>query len=284
MDLGVAALTSVAASNPLTFSSLIKTLLFQVGIIGSGTLWFSRVGSPILEEIETKAMQSLNRLRKLLGLMFVFAWKGAFFIVLTATLGVLLTDVGWPPAFQTWGLSPMAFLMARAAGAPNGAHLLSYIPLPLVGIYAAWKFRKDVLLDCLQGILLVGFGVAFHELPWMLVYLVRYYVQLGLFVGANFTEDLGFAIMCFLLILAWWKYPRRSIPLSGFKWPFVAYSAFMGVWFLYGVPVTTINNFQIGKGPFEITQWWADPIVNGVEILSWIFVAAMFFLVVRRAK
>jgi hypothetical protein len=272
----------VQALNPLSFSSLLKTILFQVGFIGSTVLWFSIWGVKGLAWIETIAEERTNRLKTVLLYLFSYTWKGVAFIVLTGVLGILLTDIGWPPVFHQYGMSVMAFLMARSGAAPNGAHLLSYIPLPLVGLYVAVKFRKDVMLDCYQGILLVGFGVAFHELPWLFFYLVRYYGQLGLYVGSNFTEDFFFGIMCVMLIFAFWLYPYRKVSMKAFLSPLGIYSGFLFVWFLFGLPVTTINNFQIGKGPFEITSYWADPLVNAVEIASWILVAVMLWVVIWR--
>jgi hypothetical protein len=241
------------------------------------------VGAGILQHLEDVALERTNRLKTVLLLMFTYAMKGAAFIVLTGATAIVLTDVGWVQTLRD-GLQWTDFLMARASGAPNGAHLLSFIPVCLVGVYCAWRFRKDNLLDCYQGILLVGFLVAFHELPWLLVYLIRYYVQLGLFVGSNFLEDFFFGIMCLFLVLAFWKYPFRTVSLKRFEWPFVVYWFYLVGWFVFGLPVTTINNFQIGKGPFEVTTWWADPLVNLIEIVSWMLVAGMFWVVIWKSK
>lgn len=225
-------------------------------------------------------MKSPIKARRAWMLMIAYLPKGVAFILLTGTLGILLTDIGWPKAFaqHTPGL---AFLLARASGAPNGAHLLSYIPLPMLGLYVAIKYRKDVLLDCYQGILIVAFGVAIHESIWLVVYWSAYAQFWNLGVLTNILEDFFFLAMCLMFIMGYWKYPYRTIPLRVFKWPIIIYSAFMVWWWTQGVPVSTINNWQIGQDIYGSTKWWADPFVNGIEILSWVMIAALFFLVIR---
>lgn len=216
------------------------------------------------------------RVKKILKLFGIYGIKGVPFLLLVGTLYVLLTDIGWLSTYKQWAPNwEMFLLMARASGTPNGAHMLSYIPLPLLGLYVAYKYRKDYLLDCFQGILIVAFGVAFHELPWLAVYLVRYYGQLGLYVGSNFIEDAGFTLMCVMFVYAYWK--RGKIPLRRFSFALYVYGTYIALWFIGGLPVTTINNFQIGSGPFMVTTLWADPWVNFVEIVSWILVAVLLF-------
>lgn len=293
------------AENKLTTAALIKTIAFQVGALGLGSIvgflyvvpWLNTKqglhpitaedrltidSNPILRIWFRKAKRWFDHPILMLGGALVW---GVAFILLTGTLYILLTDIGWLDAWGKYGSDPnylMFFLMARASGAPNGAHLLSYIPLPFLGLYVAWKYRKGVFLDVYQGILIVAFGVAIHETIWLLVYFARYYVELGLLLSTNFIEDFFFFVMCIMLIHAFWKYPGRTMPLRTFKWPIVAYSVFMLWWFIEGVPVSTINNWQLGQGIYGITQYWADPFVNGIEIFSWVFIAAMFFVVIKK--
>ena len=212
--------------------------------------------------------------------------SGALLILVLITF-TLFTDVGWADAIKAYGSNLESLLIfARAGGTPNGAHLLSYIPLPLLGGWVAWKFRKDdpgnsYLGAVYLGILVVGFGLAIHELLWIIFYFIQYYGMLALFAGSNFIEDIFFSVMCLMLIVALWKYPFRKLPMKTFLWPSVAYLVLMFVWWAYwGLPVSTINNYQFGQGVYETTKWWADPFVNGVEIFSWNFLTAGFWLAI----
>lgn len=212
---------------------------------------------------------------------------GSFFLFLTLT--VLLTDKGWLDAWNTYDPSYMILLMARASGAPNGAHLLSYIPLPILGGYVAYRYRKNppgniYLGDVYQGILIVAFGVAVHELIWMTAYEIVWGRFLNLATLSNGIEDAGFALMCALFVYAFVKYPFRTIPLKNFYWAILAYVTLIGLWSMIGLPITTINNWQIGHGTFGITSMWADPLTNAIEIWSWIQVSLSFFLVIWRSN
>ena len=279
----LAPISLISEGNPLTFEKLLQTIGFQVGLLGTGLLVMSLVVIPKLYRMEAKAMSNPNKAQRALALFPSFTMKGVSFILLTGTLGILLTDVGWVKAFAQfppW----LAFLMARASGAPNGAHLLSYIPLPVLGLYVAFRYRKDLLLDCFQGILLVAFGVAVHETIWLGAYWAVYAKYWNLATASNTVEDFFFFGMCLMFVYAFWKFPYRMIPMKAFKWPVVVYSVFMFWWYLMGVPVTTINNWQLGATIYMVTPLWADPFVNAVEIFSWNLVAALFFLAVRQSK
>lgn len=215
------------------------------------------------------------------------ATKGAGSFVLGLTLVVLLTDKGWLDALQSYQ-GYMVLLMARASGAPNGAHLLSYIPLPILGIYVAYKYRSNrpgstYLGDVYQGILIVALGVAVHELIWMAAYEIVWGRFLDLATVSNGIEDAGFATMCLLFVYAFVKYPFRTIPLERFYPAILAYAVLIGLWCMIGLPITTINNWQIGHGTFGITSMWADPLTNAIEIWSWVQVSLSFFLVIWRS-
>lgn len=297
------------ASNPLTLPKLLETLGWQVGIVGIGIIICALILVPYLQRMEDMAMFYKRGIPRFWRLIVPFTFKGVCFIVLLGTLGILLTDVGWSKAAAEYltttsstncvnplGLSPNPYpcsgidgiwnflFLARASGAPNGAHLLSYIPLPFLGLYVAFKYRKDILLDCFQGILVVGFGVAVHELIWLVGYWFTYARYWDLAVASNVVEDMGFSIMCSLLVYAFWKYPYRTIPFKVFKWPIVAYGVFIAVWTAFGMPITTINNWQLGSGIYMTTQWWGNLGVNAVEVFSWMFIAASFWVVIWRQK
>lgn len=294
------------AENKLTEFELLKTIFFQVGIIGAGSLigfvyvipWLnSKMGLHPVTEGELKVIRAnpvlkvwFKNVRKwfdhpILMLGGSLVW-GVAFILLTGTLYILVTDVGWLDAWRAYMVDPDYvgfFLMARASGQPNGAHLPSYIAMALLGTFVAFKYRKGYFADAFQGIMVVGFAVAVHEGLWMIAYWGQYYGVLGLAEGANFIEDFFFFVMSLMLIYTYWKSPLRTIPLRWFAWPVIIYSAFLFVWFAIGLPITTVNNFQVGQGVFGVTQWFAVPWVNGIEIASWLLIAGSFAWVIHRA-
>lgn len=294
------------AENRLTQFELLKTIFFQVGIIGAGSLigfvyvipWLnSKMGLHAVTEGELKVIRAnpvlkiwFKNVRKwfdhpILMLGGSLVW-GVAFILLTGTLYILVTDIGWLDAWRTYMVDPDYigfFLMARASGQPNGAHLPSYIAMALLGTFVAFKYRKGYFADAFQGIMVVGFAVAVHEGLWMFAYWGQYYGVLGLAEGANFIEDFFFFVMSLMLIYTYWKSPLRTIPLRTFAWPVIIYSAFLLMWFAIGLPITTVNNFQVGQGIYGVTQWFASPWVNGIEIASWLLIAGSFAWVIRRA-
>jgi hypothetical protein len=211
-------------------------------------------------------------------------------ILVGYTFFIVLTDIGWLTSWNQYGADPdytMFFLMARASGQPNGAHLPSYISIAALGLFAAWKFKDkaySISADFYQGILIVGFAVAVHEGLWLIAYFARYYVELGLALTSNFIEDFFFGVMCIMLIIAYWKYPFRTISLKAFKWPIAIYAVFLEEWFLLGLPVSTINNWQIGQGVFGTTQWFANPLVNAIEIAGWLLISSTFAIAVSKAS
>lgn len=211
----------------------------------------------------------------------VLVW-GIAFILLTGTFYIVLSDIGWLDAWNLYGADyRQLFLMARASGQPNGAHLPSYISICFLGFYMAWKHRKGVFLDTYQGILVVAFAVGVHEALWLVAYFAEYYIALGLAVGANFIEDFFFLVMCAMLIGGFWKSSLRTIRLKIFVWPIIVYSGFLFVWFSIGLPISTVNNWQVGQGVYGVTKWFSDPFVNGIEISSWLLIAASFLVVIR---
>ena len=287
------------STNPLTTFSLEKTIFFQLGIIGIGMmitfLWFvPRIqqyrSTKLFDASQHEAIASLNLFQGMRiyllqwsKILLPYAFNGIAFILLTGTLGILLTDIGWVKAFDNYSF-PMNFLMARSSGAANGAHLLSYIPLPFLGVYVAYKYSKNRFLDCYQGILIVAFGVAIHESIWIVAYYIQYAQFMNLGLLPNIIEDICFSGMCVLLIVTFWKYPFRSIPLRVFKLPILLYSIFIAGWLAIGLPLTTINNYQIGHGTFMTTNLWADPLTNAIEIWSWIQISLSFFIVIWRQQ
>jgi len=170
------------------------------------------------------------------------------------------------------------FLFARANGAPNGAHIDSYLSVALLGVYAAW-----VTKDGWFGAAMTGFAYAIHEGLWLpLEYAAYLNYYLNTSVLINIARDLVFGGSILIVGLAFWKYPLRKIPMPRFKKPILIYMVFLGIWYyvpyLIGnypfLPITTINNPILGLGVFQETPWYNDWLTNGFEVISWILLCA----------
>jgi hypothetical protein len=298
------------AQNKLTEFELLKTIFFQVGILGCGMLFLSLVlvpwvtryqGMHPIENDERDAIEATPILRHIFKhakRWYDHMWLSLFSTGLRTTCAflvgltffIVLTDIGWLTAWNQY-IAPdpnylMFFLMARASGQPNGAHLPSYVSVAALGVYAAWRFRDSmysVSADFYQAILLVGFVVGVHEGLWLIAYFFNYYVVLGLALTSNFVEDAFFGIMCIMLIVAYWRYPNRKIPMRLFALPVAFYTAYLEVWSAFGLPVSTINNWVIGQGIYGTTQWFLNPMVNGVEIIGWLLITGSIFLVINQS-
>lgn len=208
-----------------------------------------------------------------------YVMKGAAFILLVGVFALLGTDKGWLSVHD-----PYSLVMARAGDIPNGAHLLTYFPLVALGVYTAWKFREDILLDCYQGLLVVAEGVSIHEIIWTAQYYLFYWEYLSWEVLANVVKDVFFFMMLGIFLYVYAKYPFQKIPLKKFAVPTAVYTAYEILWGLDGFRISTINNFVYGQGQWMITQWWADPLTNLWEIGSWTVLTVGMAVVVWRAK
>ena len=293
MSLGAQAtlgsLLSVFTSNPHSPFLILLTILFDVGFLGLGAYFmFVKVG-PFFSKREemyqfTKFAIFWTRIERQ-GIPFIgvptrlpiYPWsfyishllKGTAFLLLFGVQAILLTSIGWHDPL-TWAGLRYDLLFARAGkDVLNGAHLMSYLPIPALGLYVAWKFRKDSLLDAYLGLLVAGLAVAIHEGLWIVFYYAFYGQYLSWGVFDNVLKDVFFCVMLGLFVLTYRKYPLPKIPLKTFKWPTLVYLGFLFVWALFGFHITTINNFVYGQGVYDITKWWGDPLTNFFEVASW---------------
>lgn len=180
----------------------------------------------------------------------------------------------------TWQGLQYDILFARASNTPDGAHVFSYLGIPMVG-FAIVALYKDEFL----GALTAAFIVALHEIPWTLMYYIQYGQYLNASLMIYVLKDISFLIMCSLFALAFFRYTKKIIPMQEF---FVAgaiwYLALLA-WYFIGFPITTINNYEYGTTIYHITKWWGSPFVNGIEVGSWVLVEvlvlATMFLYVR---
>lgn len=217
----------------------------------------------------------------------------AFVTIMTVTLEVFLS-VGWRDPFSTVSISGLPSMpgwfydlaFARSNNQLNGAHLVSYIGIPILGLYSMWKFKDEFM-----GPLVGAFFVAIHEGVWEPFYYLGYSQYLTWAEITNVLKDVSFASMIILFIVAFWKYPGRKIAMSEFKVPAIIYIAMVAGWFSvpsffgYGIfPITTINNYEYGKGVYSETQFWGDPMVNLIEVFSWFSLFLMLQYTLMRWK
>jgi hypothetical protein len=236
-----------------------------------------------------------------------FMWMRAVcFILLVGVLGDLILSEGWanpftmtPPSLNGIGWSMPGWFFdlffARANGQPNGAHIISYIGIPVFGLIVAYKYRPPRMIgwfgDTFQGIIAAGFLGAVHELTWIILYYIAYAKYVSFAILPELIRDLSFVILLIFLIVTFWKFKGRKMPMSTFKWPILLYLAFDVAWFVvpwfFGYPVfpiTTINNPQFGNGLYQETPWFGVAWVNVVEVASWVLLYASFIYVVARLK
>lgn len=218
----------------------------------------------------------------------------AFVVIFTVAEQVMLSG-GWRLPWQTtspWnGLQSMPgwffdLVFARSNNTPNGAHLISYVGIPILGLYTVWKTK-----DLFMGLLIAAFYVALHESLWELAYYFFYSQYLTWSVLTNVLKDVSFASMVILFLITFWKYPGRKISMSIFKPVVGIYIGVLVAWALvphffgYGwFPITTINNFVYGHGVYSETQWWSSPWINAIEDMSWFDLFLMMLYVVSRWK
>lgn len=223
-------------------------------------------------------------------------------IPLWAEFAVLLFSTGWANPFVTsnwFGIHVPGWLFdlayARANDLPSGAHLVSYIGVPIFGLVVTYKMaaRKKgfwkVIGDPFNGLAASVFLGGVHELIWICFYYTAYWPYLNWSLAPEVVRDVSFVSLTILLVVTWWKMPTRRIPLRIFKWPVVAFVVYCVAWFfvprLFGLPympITTINNPQFGIGVYEVTPWFNNIGVQLTETVSWMMLWMSFVVQVVR--
>jgi hypothetical protein len=224
-------------------------------------------------------------------------------IPLWAEFATLLFSMGWKNPFLTtdwFGIRVPGWLFdfayARANDLPSGAHLLSYIGVPVFGLVVTYKFAKGggmnrLIGDPFQGLSAEVFMGGVHELIWIVFYYTAYWPYLNWSLLSEVVRDVSFVSMTIFLVVTFWKMPTRKIPLKIFKWPVVLFTAYCAAWFvvppLLGgpvFPITTINNPQFGIGFYQETPWFPLLYVNALEVGSWLLLWVSFVIQVVRYK
>jgi hypothetical protein len=223
--------------------------------------------------------------------------------------GIFLTlvfAVGWKNPFEyvsNWyGISAPGWLFdiiyARANDQPNGAHLWSWLSCAAFGI-AVWiksvprpvKNFRDVIGDPFEGIAALCFIGGIHELIWVGFYYSVYWEYVTWSTILEFLRDISFAIMMGLFIITYWKYPFRKFPLANLKPVVIVFVIFLCFWLvvpaLFGyhpMPVTTVNNTNLGQGIYQETPWFTLWWVNALETFSWLILCVPSIILVARWK
>jgi multisubunit Na+/H+ antiporter MnhB subunit len=95
------------------------------------------------------------------------------------------------------------------------------------------------------------------------------------------ARDVIFLGSISLMALAFWKYPLRRIPVKQFMWAILAYCGLLAAWFFLPpflgnfphLPITTINNPNLGLGIFQETPWYNALLPNFFEMAGWILLS-----------
>lgn len=306
-------LLSALFSDPHSPFLILLTILFDVGFLGLGSYFSFVEVFPFLNSREGwhkistddkrrlgtvgKGLSATGKITKLkarnypdhvFSLIFSYLAKGTAFLLLFAVQAILLTSIGWHDPL-TWTGLRYDLLFARAGkDVLNGAHLMSYLPIPALGLYVGWKFRGEIepkiLLNSYLGLLVAGAAVAIHEGLWIPFYYVFYAQYLTWGVFDNVLKDVFFCVMLGLFVLTYLRYPLQRIPFKTFKWPTIIYLGFLFIWAVFGFHITTINNFVYGQGVYSVTQWWGDPVTNFFEVASWDILLVGMAIAVWRLK
>lgn len=206
---------------------------------------------------------------------------GTAYFVAFGVLGSLLTSTALKLP-DSWDNLVYDFLWARANGQPNGAHIFSYLGIPIILLFVAWKFH-DVWL----GFFTAGLLVSIHEVIWTALYYTSYYPYLNMNSAINLFKDFAsFYPMLFLFIGAFIKYRPKTISIKTFRIPIIVYSAFLAIWYTtpklflgyqYFLPVTCVNlwNPDLAKTVYQVTIYWNDPLTAFFEVTSWVLLAVL---------
>lgn len=222
----------------------------------------------------------------------ILVWFGAIGLTLTLLLSKAFVNP------LSWSGFVYDVIYARANDQPNGAHILSYLVVPIVGFVVAYRFIPDYPTKALkvtggiyQGIAVGAVLVAVHEGLWGIFYYTVYAQYLSWAILTNVLRDASFGAMLVCFVVAYWKYKDRTISMKIFLLPTFLYVCFLLAWTfiptLFGfnlLPITTINNPAYANNLYQETIWWSNPWVNLTEVVSWVMLATGFIIQILRLK
>ena len=223
------------------------------------------------------------------NIFYLFLQGGVLLLAQLLPTVILLTSVGWKLPFLQNLYYNLVF--ATANGAPDGAHITSYLCVMIITLFVTWETR-DVFLGVLSGALLVGL----HEGIWILFYYAAYFPYITPSMTTNIIKDWPiFTGMIVLFVYAFTKYPFNHWKLSQFKIPISIYIAYVALWYyvpklVFGyanwLPIRTANlpGSVITFTQFNETIYFWNPYVNGIEIFSWLILFAGLLIIIARTK
>jgi len=242
-----------------------------------------------------KKILRLKRIRKLpvnpiWFLMYYMGALGLAFLTLFIVTFDLVTSVGWISPFSLNGLE-YDLIFARANGQPNGAHIVSYLGVVAIAWIVAVKYRDGPFPELFLGGLTGAFLVAIHEGIYIPFYYIQYAQYLDWSLLTNVLKDISMFSEMVLFIFAFKNYPFQKMNLKMFTLPAFFFAAYCVDWFfvpiLFGYspfPITIINNFKYGKTVYMETAYWADPAVNAIEVVSWVFAFLLMAIAIMGGK
>src|SRR5438093_7904833 len=242
-----------------------------------------------------KKILRLRRIRKLPAnpvwfLLYYMGAVGLAFLTLFIVTFDLATSVGWISPFSVNGLE-YDLLFARANGQPNGAHIVSYLGVVAIAWIVAVKYRDGPFPVLLLVGLTGAFLVAIHEGIYIPFYYIQYAQYLDWSLLTNVLKDVSMFSEMVLFVFAFKNYPFQKMNLKMFTVPALFFTIYCLDWFfvpvLFGYspfPITIINNFKYGQTVYMETVYWADPAVNGIEVVSWVFAFVLMAITILRSK
>jgi hypothetical protein len=218
-------------------------------------------------------------------------------VVLWGIFLTLLFSIGWKAPTS---LSAIWFdlIYARANGEPNGAHIFSWLSCAAFGL-VVWtktiprpvKTFRDIIGDPFQGIAGLIFIGGVHEIIWVPFYYAAYLNYLSWSIWLEVGRDVSFAVMMIAFVLTFIKEPTRKIDLQILKPVIKFYVVYLALWFIVPVlfgfhvfPVTTVNNSNLGQGPYLETPWFNLWWVNAIESVSWLILCVPAMWLVAKHK
>jgi hypothetical protein len=310
------AIGSASAPNPYW---VIITAIWQTGILGGGAYFFLMIWVPYITQFDamhriwkspfadfwflidrktSRPSEWFIMQNSLFGLYraakhwpdheirfwISYLSKGTAFLILAGVFIAIVFSVGWKLP-TSWGNLQYDLLFARSTKEPNSAHLMSYLSVPAIGLWVAWKFRTgDGLPNSYLGLIVSAFGVVIHEGEWIVGYYAFYGKYLTYATTYNVLGDLFFITMLYIFFSIYRNYPFQQIPLRALKWVAVGLALYLLAWAFAGYHISTANNFLITKTQFNVTQWWGDTETNAWEVGSWLWTYLLMVLVIVRIK
>lgn len=220
--------------------------------------------------IEPKFLSMYNVFRMIIILPFMEFILGFLLQAKSCTTGSFSFCIAKPDIFTHSLFYDLFFL--RVNDQPNGAHWIDYMFIPIL-FFITFYFTKDAFFSALNS----AFMVFTHEVLWFIPYMIKYapYLQ---YEGV--ISDVAFFILVGTIgFVGFTKYKRYYLNLTIFSGLGVFIGYLIAWYFLFNYQITTVNNVFLNSGSqFLQTQWYYSPVVNEIEVISWITIFLVFLV------